>query len=232
MRTEWLLAPLLFTACGGTGSASVTGNFGALGLELHTVFAWIDATEQKMDNGKLVFAPRDKTRLNVVLSGAKYDPSRDQRFVPVAELVELGREAQRKGSATIAVRNYHVFTAGGQLAIPATGDGDAPRLDITLVPGLTELSADATYPANAPRLGSKVTATLTLTEAGRAAGEAVAGKLDVTVAAADGETDVVGGNVIIDLDAPLISERVAECNNSSQLTDQECEPGFGVVDGD
>lgn len=226
-----LTLPTLF-ACGGSGSAQVTGGFGAFPLELNTVYGWIDATELKMENDKAVFAPRDNTRLRIVMSGAAFDPSRDLRFASASELLDLGREAQRKGSATLEVRNYHAFATGGQLAIPATGEPSSPRLAVEVTPGLTELQDDATFPANAPALGSKLTATLTLTEAGRSAGEAVAGTLVVEVEASEGQADVLTGEVTIQFEAPLVSERLAECNNSSQIADENCEPGFPHVAGD
>ncbi len=232
-----LLAPVLavsgsLLACGGSGSAQITGSIGAFPLELNTVYGWIDATELKMEGDKAVFAPRDKTRLVIAMSGAVFDPSQDFRFAAATELLDAGREAQRKGSAMVQIRNYHAFAAGGQLALPPTGDGDAPRLDVTISPGLTQLADDATYPATAPRLGSKVTATFTVSEAGRGAGETVTGSLVVTVAAAEGEpADVATGAVTIELEAPLISERIAECNNANDLNDQDCEPGYRRIDG-
>lgn len=232
MRSTALVLGLTLAACSGAGSAEVTGSFGSFTLELNTVYGWIDATESKMDGGKLVFAPRDKPRLHVVMSGAVFDPDQDLRFVSASELVDLARESQRLGSASLVVRNYHVFTVGGQLAIPNTGEGDAPRLEMSLALGLNELESDATYPAAAPEFGDELTATLTLTEAGRAAGESVVGTVVVKLAPdEDDPADALGGEITIELDAPLISEWVAECNGSGQLADSECEPGLPRVSG-
>jgi hypothetical protein len=210
-------------AC-GTG-ASVTGEVNGYGFALHTVYGWVDATELNNRDGKQLFEARPEPRLILRLSGASYDPEADLRFAPISEVFDLAREEQLNGSITIRLSKYQLVNTGQVFNLPSSGNGDTPELSVDYSFGLKPLDADAVYPAEVPRFGSRRTAKLTLAEIGRMPGEGIQATLELGVETESQDpSDARTGRLTVEIDAPLIYERIAECNQSQQITDRDCEP--------
>lgn len=210
-----LFAPvLLLTAAACGGGPSIEGEIGTMTFDLHTVYAWIDATESKVDDmsGKLVFTPRMDKDLHVVLSGASYDPEVDARFLSAEDVLEIDREEVRNGSIGIQASKFDSLAMGMQLSDPMMG-GDGPHMNASHRFAAQRIDADATYPMAANTLGSRTQYTMTFDELGREPGESISGSLVIAVVAGDNDpAGVVTGSMTVDFSAPLIGERIAECN--------------------
>lgn len=224
LRGVAVLAAGLISACGGRGSAKIEGDIGGYKFELSTIYGWIDEMEQRSEQGKTTFVLRDEPRLFLVFSGASYDPEADLRLVSPADLEELAFQESLKGKINARLTKYNQVTTG-QVAM--SGPGDGPNLDVEYSFKINELDAEAVFPSEVPIYGSKFTGRLTFKEAGKKAEESVSGTLELIVEAEAGDpAGARTGKVTLEFDAPLIHERIAECNNGQSRTDRTCEPEY------
>ena len=69
------------------------------------------------------------------------------------------------------------------------------------------------YPGLVPEFGSDFVATFKLSELNREVGDSIEGTVTLSVERADGDpASAVTGKVTVEFTAPLIAERIAECN--------------------
>jgi hypothetical protein len=174
----------------------------------------------------VVAATRERKAMHVVLSGAAFDPEEDLRFLPATALVDRALAERGGGRLEFRITDYDAVAAGATLSSRREGLlDDAPFLDdVDLSLGERPLAPDAVYPAETIAPASALTVELTLREAGRARGEAVAGTLVVRLDRAERDRqDAPTGELRIELDAAVIGEAIAECNASGGRA-SVCEP--------
>src|SRR5262245_17218736 len=136
-----LLTALFLAGCGS--DVTVDGEVGGLSFDLKTAFGWIDATDTELDimAGKVLFTQRDEKPLNVVLSGARFDPNQDIRFMSVEQFFEMRADEERNGLITMRVSNSESLANGAVLTDPSPGGG-APELNASHELGLVRVKPD------------------------------------------------------------------------------------------
>lgn len=222
MRSPWGSGTMLWcalcaaTGCGG-GGATVTGDVGGYSFVLNTIFAWIDATDADSDQstGKIIYKAKPVKSLFLVFSGAFFDPEEDQRFVSVEQRLELDHQTQLNGQISAQIGDSDKLTTGMELVQPSMGNPMGPSFNASHRFGLVQLQGDAVFPAEAMQFGGRTTYKLTLDQLAQEPGKSVSGKLVISVEREDNEpAGVITGSVTVEFDAPIIHERIAECNQS------------------
>lgn len=214
-------AAISAVGCGGVGSADVDGEFGGYFFEFATVFGWIDAKQVEIDRGSVEFRNREAPILQVRFFGASFDPEQDVRFMSAEEQFALALDNEHNGVMRLSVTELDKVNDGDAIEIPPPDGADPsdPRLVITYELGLKKVRSDATYPGEVAAFGSDFSAKLTLESIGRAAGDTVKGSLVMTVK--DDASDPPGarsGSMTVRFEAPLVNERIGECNTSADKT--------------
>lgn len=225
-RVATFLSLLLLSglsACGGSfGNLAVDGDIDGYGLSLQTAFAWFDQTQAASADGRVVYEERGLADLHVVLSGAAFEPNQDLRFLSQSEAERIVREAVQNGSVRLTVKDYKNLTTGTALTLPEPTTSGAPGWNLTYQFAPLELDADARFPEAPPVYGSNTQWSLTLNEIDPEVGGNITGTLQGTFAR--GETDPSDariGTIMVDFTAPVLSERLAECNASIDIRDPQ-----------
>jgi hypothetical protein len=219
-----LVLPALLLAACGTGSVSVTGDLGGYTFAPKTTYGWIAETVMK----DATYKPADHKTLNIVMSGASFDPTDDARFTSVDDRLEETLDAAKNGTVSFRIRNFEKAAVATALASPqsANAPADSSQLEIRSFDfAEQELASDAAYPAAPVMLGSKITFTVTFDTLGAKEGETSSGKLVVTVEKGDHDLATVKtGTMTFEFSAPLVSEVIAGCRSNPA----SCDPNSPV----
>jgi len=245
MRFSWLAnigisAAALLMASGcmlfQTGSASTDGEIGGRTVAIGaTVFAWWDTTVYDQDNdGNLFKQTRDgqNERLHVEMYGFGFNPREDFRFLSIDQQLELARNMNMYDSLIFVVGASGGIANGARLtysrAEPPT-PGDQPYLagEPELSLGWIKVNETNEYPSTVKELGSARNFTLELKNVSRKAGEAIEGSFEIKIDKDSNDRgSIVTGSVKGDFSAPVLHERIAECNFDHSGAGPD--PGGGV----
>lgn len=220
MKTLYLMVlTAMVAACGGVGRASVAGDIGGETLEINTVYAWIESHAYTHQPESFALEPLPQTVLYLRLSGATFDPTRDQRYVDVVELLRLAQEESRKGSIYLAVVNGDkaargaTFTELSQRERREKEPGDIYLSDSRFRMAKPELDGEAPFEQTRPYWGGAGGLTVKLDAIGSEPGDVVTGTIELDVQRHERDPQsVVTGTLTVRFTAPLIQQRIAEAN--------------------
>ena len=199
----------------GCGDVCMTGAFGPRAMRATgTVAAWLDSTVfEDQGDGSVKRTPRDTdaTVLHLEFFEPRFDPTVDFGALPAGERTALLDDISRGDQLSVRVQRGEALRPGDAIAsLPDEGlpPEVLPFIGLTAVQMRDRVDGDAGYPDAVARLGSRVTSRLAVEQTT----PTLVGTLTVTVKAADGEDAALEGEVVVDFDAELLAERVAECN--------------------
>ncbi|MBN2361372.1 MAG: hypothetical protein JXR83_18115 [Deltaproteobacteria bacterium] len=248
MRYRWLAnlalsltALLMLSGCFlfQTGSASTDGKIGGRTISVGaTVFCWWDTTVYAIGtgDGEVFRETRDgqNQSLHIEMYGFGFNPREDLRFLSVNDQLELARNMAMHDSLRFVVAASGGVSNGKQLTYttenqPAPQPGEPylaaePRLNLAWI----KVNETNEYPDTAKHLGTLRNYTLELKKVSRKAGEAVEGSFEIKVERSANDTgSVVTGQIKGDFTAPVINERIAECNfddnGAGNFVDDPCD---------
>jgi hypothetical protein len=205
-----------------TGSANTEGTIGGRDVSLGaTVFAWWDTTVYDLDDdGNLFKQTRDAEdqAVHIRMYGHGFNPTEDQRFWSWQQIIEY--------SYQVSMHDYLAFEVGEAGSVgaqrleynnedpPPSGEGPYLRSMPSFRVAPVKVNQGNDYPATVKNLGSRRVFVLELKKVEREAGRAIEGSFEVKIEKSDSDNSgsVVTGSVKGDFSAPVINERIAECN--------------------
>ncbi|RMG11150.1 MAG: hypothetical protein D6729_18425 [Deltaproteobacteria bacterium] len=204
-------------ACGGVGGASTEGSIGPWRLDVGgTVFTIHDATEYVQDSGVFTKKAREPELVRIYMSGAHFDPRQDMRFLSLEERIRISDELQKRGYVMITFADASKIATDTAFQSDETGSDRDNGVTMLWNAGIQKLSSDAKFPDKIPPMASQQSWTLSLREARLEEGGVVAGTLEITRTRGSFDPESAPeGSFTIDFVAPVIPERVAECNEAT-----------------
>lgn len=209
MIRSFALSVLALTACAEPYvTTSMGGDFSSADIELNGGgWAWWltdDGTEEAVD----------PARLQLRFTGAtNIDPVLDYRYVSSAIRTEAAADWARAPRLTLDIR---AFLDGKQLEANQEYTKVHIDPDPTLHVGRSSgLTPGAELPGNENMVGSRHEYVLQLSNVSMEAGDVLTGKFNWKVQRKDDGTDPAGvmtGEMAFNFSVPLVSERVAHCN--------------------
>jgi len=207
-----------------TGSATTEGSVGGREVSLSgTVFSWWDETVYDVDDdGNLFKQTRDgeEQHLNIALYGFSFNPREDQRFWSWQQIVEFNYNMMHHDHLSFTVGAAGGLSNGARLEYnnedPPIPD-DNPHLlgEPGFYQAPVKVNETNDYPGTVKEPGSRRVYVLELSTVEREPGSEIKGSFEVKIEKAENDpSNVVTGSVRGDFTAPLIHERIAECNFS------------------
>lgn len=205
-----------------TGSASTEGSVGGREIELSgTVFAWWDETVYDVDDdGNLFKQTRDaeEQQLSIRMYGFGFNPREDQRFWSWEQILSHEYDVYHHDRLFFTIGAAGGLSSSARLEYnseePPIPD-DQPHLlgEPFFAQAPVKVNETNDYPGTVKEQGSRRVYVLELTQVEREPGSEVKGSFEVKIEKAENDpSNVVTGSVRGDFTAPLIHERIAECN--------------------
>ncbi|MFH1807341.1 MAG: hypothetical protein ABIJ09_01250 [Pseudomonadota bacterium] len=206
-----------------TGSANTEGQVGGREVSLGaTVFSWWDTTVYDVDDdGNLFKQTRDGEDqvLHLRMYGYGFNPREDQRFWSWQQIIEHSYQISLHDRLAFQVGEAGSLSNSARLEYnnedpPPSGEGPYLRAQPSFTTAPIKVNEGNDYPSTVKYLGSRRVFVLELKKVEREAGRAVEGSFEVKIEKSDADNSgtVVTGSVRGDFSAPVINERIAECN--------------------
>jgi hypothetical protein len=205
-----------------TGSATTEGQIGGRNVNVGaTVFAWWDTTDFDVDgNGNVYNKTRDSQdqELHIMLFGFAFNPREDRRFWSIDQYYEFLRNLELYDSLSFVVGAASNVSSGTKLSYstaepPTPGDQPYLQSEPSLNLGLVKVNETNEYPKTVKVLGSVGNHTLEIKKSTTKAGENLEGSFLLKIEKGENQLGtVVTGSVKGDFVAPVLHERIAECN--------------------
>ena len=217
-----LLGALSLSALAACGGASVAINGDADFADAAEQFSgasyawWRSATLQR-ETGQM--EEHTPALLELRFTGTELDPNVDYRYEPLERRAETAAQWARSARLQFSLRSFSDLDGDGQIDELVTDTKYTNRdleAELKLFVGRS-ITTDAPVPGSTAQAGSKLTFEVTFTGLGREHGSAVAGTLNVQVErdpARDAE-DVRVGQMSFEFSLPVVSERLAQCNETT-----------------
>lgn len=194
---------------------------------IRTQFGFWDAKVAKMDGNKLTYPDRPDDEggkfLKLRLYGFLFDPLRDRRTWTAEEWQHYANSLKTQPYLLLQVAHAGGLKNGDELTYNSEDWTGVPNTNDPVLMPPTFSSGhplihplDSDYPGNATALGSKVKATVSFVIVPSDVGPlSVLGSVEYNVDKGNGDPDdVTTGSFTVRFSAPLIGERLAECNES------------------
>jgi hypothetical protein len=219
MRLACIASLSLVLACGGAAVAiNGDGDFSDASEQFAgTSYAWWRSATLQLETGQMEqHAPN---LLELRFTGTTMDPNVDYRYEDLERRAQTAADWSRSARLEISLRSFSDLNGDGQLDELTTGTKYTNRdleAELRLFIGRS-IATDSPMPGATAQAGSKLTFEVEFTGLGREHGTVVAGSLKVNVER-DPARDADGvrvGQMAFEFSIPVVSERLAQCNETT-----------------
>jgi len=219
MRTISVFCFGLVAACGGS-SVAINGDADfadAADQFSGTSYAWWRSATLQRESGQM--ESHTPALLELRFTGTTLDPNLDYRYEDFERRAETASEWARSARLEFSLRSFSDLTGDGQIDELKTNQKYTNRdleAELSLFVA-RNITTDAPLPGSTAQAGSKLTFEITFTGLGREHGSAVAGTLSVQIErdpVRDAD-DVRQGQMTFEFSVPVVSERLAQCNETT-----------------
>lgn len=215
-----------------TGSANTEGSIGGREVYLGgTVVSWWDTTMYEVnDDGQQIKQTRESEEqlFHLRMYGFMFNPREDRRFWSWQQKAEFSYNLSRYDSLSLVVAESGSLSNSARLEYnseepPSPGDG--PYLvSISFTTAPVKVNETNEYPDTVKEYGSRMIFVLEVATVEREPGKECDGSFQLNIEKSDDdESGVVTGSIKGDFKAPVLYERIAECNFGTDATIDGCD---------